>query len=101
MLDEFTRASLAIRVRRRHSSGDVLEVLTGLFLLCGIPAYIRSDNGPEFVSVAVRQWIAAVGARPAFIEPGSPWENGYTESFNARLRDETQYRPRALVSCSP
>ena len=54
----------------------------------GIPGYIRSDNGPEFVAEAVRRWIAAVGARTAFIEPGSPWENGYIESFNARLRDE-------------
>ena len=63
-------------------------MLTELFILRAIPAYIRSDNGPEFVAGAVRQWIAAVGARTAFIEPGSPWENGYIESFNARLRDE-------------
>ena len=62
-------------------------MLTDLFILRGIPAYI-SDNGPEFVAEAVRHWIAAVGARTAFIEPGSPWENGYIESFNARLRDE-------------
>ena len=66
----------------------VIDVLTDLFILRGIPAYIRSDNGPEFVAEAVRRWIAAVGARTAFIEPGSPWENGYIESFNARLRDE-------------
>ena len=63
-------------------------MLTDLFILRGIPAYICSDNGPEFVAEAVRYWIAAVGARTAFIEPGSPWENGYIESFNARLRDE-------------
>ena len=88
VLDEFTRESLAIRVRRRLSSTDVIEVLTDLFLQRGIPAYIRSDNGPEFVAAAVRQWIAGVGARTAYIEPGSPWENGYIESFNARLRDE-------------
>ena len=88
VLDEFTRESLAIRVRRKLSSADVLDVLTDLFILRGIPVYIRSDNGPEFVAEAVRQWIAAVGARTAFIEPGSPWENGYIESFNARLRDE-------------
>ena len=88
VLDEFTRESLAIRVRRKLSSTDVIDVLTDLFILRGIPAYIRSDNGPEFVAGAVRQWIAAVGARTAFIEPGSPWENGYIESFNARLRDE-------------
>ena len=80
--------SLAIRVRRKLSSTDVIDALTDLFILRGIPAYIRSDNGPEFVAEAVRGWIAAVGARTAFIEPGSPWENGYIESFNARLRDE-------------
>ncbi len=61
---------------------------TNLFILRGVPAYIRSDNGPEFVAEAVRKWIRAVGARTAYIEPGSPWENGYIESFNARLRDE-------------
>ena len=88
VLDEFTRESLAIRVRRKLSSIDVIDVLTDLFILRGIPAYVRSDNGPEFVAKAVRQWIAAVGARTAFIEPGSPWENGYIESFNARLPDE-------------
>ena len=88
VLDEFTRESLAIRVRRKLSSTDVIDVLTDLFILRGLPAYIRSDNGPEFVAEAVRRWIAAVGARTAFIEPGSPWENGYIESFNARLRDE-------------
>ena len=88
VLDEFTRESLAIRVRRKLSSVDVIDVLTDLFILRGIPAYIRSDNGLEFVAEAVRQWIAAVGVRTAFIEPGSPWENGNIESFNARLRDE-------------
>ena len=88
VLDEFTRESLAIRVRRKLSSTDVIDVLTDLFILRGIPAYVRSDNGPELVAEAVRRWITAVGARTAFIEPGSPWENGYIESFNARLRDE-------------
>ena len=88
VLDEFTRESLAIRLRRKLSSADVVDVLADLFILRGIPAYVRSDNGPEFVAGAVRQWIAAVGDRTAFIEPGSPWENGYIESFNARLRDE-------------
>ena len=88
VLDEFTREGLAIRVRRKLSSADVIDVLTDLFIVRGIPGYIRSDNGPEFVADAVRQWVAAVGARTAFIEPGSPWENGFIESFNARLRDE-------------
>ena len=63
-------------------------MLTDLFILRGIPAWIRSDNGPELVAEAVRRWITAVGAQTAIIEPGSPWENGYIESFNARLRDE-------------
>ena len=76
VLDEFTRESLVIRVQRKLSSTDVIDVLTDLFILRGIPAYVRSDNGPEFVAGAVRQWTAAVGARTGFIEPGSPWENG-------------------------
>ena len=88
VMDEFTRESLAIRVRRKLSSVDVIDVLTDLFILRGPPAFVRSDNGPEFVAEAVRKWIAAVGAKTAYIEPGSPWENGYIESFNARFRDE-------------
>src|SRR5262249_29869171 len=67
---------------------DVIDVLSDLFILRGIPAHIRSDNGPEFVAKAVQDWIAVVGAKTAYIERGSPWENGYIESFNARLRDE-------------
>ena len=88
ILDEFSRECLAIRVKRKLNSMDVIDALTDLFILRGAPAYIRSDNGPEFVAKAVRNWISAVGARTAFIEPGSPWENGYCESFNGRLRDE-------------
>ena len=88
ILDEHSRECLAVRVRRKQSSVDVIDVLTDLFILRGIPAFIRSDNGPEFVAEAVRNWISAVGAESAYIEPGSPWENGYVESFNARLRDE-------------
>ena len=88
ILDEFSRECLAIRVRRKLNSMDVIDVLTDLFILRGVTAYIRSDNGPEFVAQAVRDWIGAVGAKTAFIEPGSPWENGYCESFNGRLRDE-------------
>ena len=88
ILDEFTRECLAIRVKRRLNSMNVIDVLTDLFILRGVPTFIRSDNGPEFVAQAVRDWIAAVGAKTAFIEPGSPCENGYCESFNARLRDE-------------
>jgi transposase InsO family protein len=88
IIDEFTRESLAIRVARKLKATDVIEALGELFVSRGIPAHIRSDNGPEFVAVAFRQWIAAVGAKIAYIEPGSPWENGYCESFNGKLRDE-------------
>lgn len=85
--DEYSRECLAIRVKRKLNSTDVIDALTDLFILRGAPSYIRSDNGPECVAKAVRKWIAAVGAQTAYIEPGSPWENGYIESFNARLRD--------------
>ena len=88
VIDEFTRECLAIRVDRRLKSTDVIDVLSDLFILRGVPGHVRSDNGPEFIAKAVREWIAAVGARTAFIEPGSPWENGYCESFNSKLRDE-------------
>ena len=75
-------------MKRKLTSIDVIDVLTDLFIPRSVPAYIRSDNGPEFVAEAVRKWITAVGAKTAFIVPGSPWENGYIESFNARCRDE-------------
>ncbi|QZO02111.1 IS3 family transposase [Chenggangzhangella methanolivorans] len=88
VIDEFTRECIAIRIGRRLRSTDVIDVLSDLFVLRGAPGHIRSDNGPEFAAKAVREWIVAVGSRTAFIEPGSPWENGYCESFNARLRDE-------------
>ena len=88
IVDEFTRECLAIRVARKLNSTDVIDVMSDLFLLRGVPAHVRSDNGPEFVAEAVQKWIGAVGAKTAYITPGSPWENGYVESFNARLRDE-------------
>ena len=88
IVDEYTRECLAIRIDRRLKAIDVIDTLSDLFILRGVPGYIRSDNGPEFVAKAVREWIAAVGAKTAYIEPGSPWENGYIESFNARLWDE-------------
>src|SRR5256886_1125048 len=88
VLDEFTHECLAIRVARKLKAIDVIDVLSDLLILRGIPANIRSDNGPEFVAKAGQEWIAAVGAKTAYIERGSPWENGYIESFNARLRDE-------------
>lgn len=88
LIDEFSRECLAIRVDRRLRSTDVIDVLSDLFILRGVPDHIRSDNGPEFIAKAVREWIVAVGAKTAYIEPGSPWENGYCESFNSKLRDE-------------
>jgi transposase InsO family protein len=88
VVDEFTREALAIRVDRKLSSAEVIETLAELMLERGVPGHIRSDNGPEFVAQSVRNWIAAVGAKTAYIEPGSPWENGYVESFNSKLRDE-------------
>ncbi len=88
VVDEFSREALAIRVNRRLNSSDIIETLADLMLERGMPTHIRSDNGPEFVAKAVREWIAAVGANTAYIEPGSPWENGYVESFNSKLRDE-------------
>ena len=88
IIDEYSRECLAIRVDRKLNSGNVIDVLSDLFILRGIPSFIRSDNGPEFVAQAVQDWIKAVGAKTAYIEPGSPWENGYCESFNARFRDE-------------
>lgn len=95
IIDEFTHECLAIRVDRRLKSIDVIDVLSDLFILRGVPGHIRSDNGPEFVAKAVQKWITAVGAKTAYITPGSPWENhasrnwfAIIESFNARLRDE-------------
>ena len=88
VIDEFTQECLAIRINRKLKAVDVIDVLSDLFVLRGVPGHIRADNGPELVAKAVQEWIAAVGAKTAYIEPGSPWENGYSESFNARLRDE-------------
>jgi putative transposase len=88
IVDEFSHECLAIRIDRKLNSTAVIDVLSDLFILRGVPAYVRSDNGPEFVAKAVQDWIKAVGAKTAYITPGSPWENGFIESFNARLRDE-------------
>jgi len=88
LIDEFTRECLAIKVSRRLGSQQVIETLAELMLLRGVPEHIRSDNGPEFTAKALRAWLQAVGARTLYIEPGSPWENGYNESFNGKLRDE-------------
>lgn len=88
IIDEFTRECIAIRVNRRQKATDVIDVLSDLFILRGVPGHIRSDNGPEFIAKALRDWIVALGAKTAYIMPGSPWENGYCESFNSKLRDE-------------
>ena len=88
VIDEFSRECLAIVVARRLTADDVLQVLADLFVEHGPPDHIRSDNGPEFAAKAVRTWLGQVGVKTLFIEPGSPWENGYNESFNGKLRDE-------------
>ena len=88
IVDEYTRECLSIDVGRRLNSEHVLARLAELFVRRGVPEYIRSDNGPEFTAKAVRRWLPRVGVQTLFIEPGSPWENGYVESFNGKLRDE-------------
>ena len=88
VLDEYTRECLAIDVNQSIKGPEVVEVLRYLFAVRGTPAYIRSDNGPEFVSQAVQKWLQHAGVKTLFVAPGSPWENGYVESFNDKLRDE-------------
>jgi putative transposase len=88
IIDEYTRECLAILVKRQITAQDVIDVLFELFIFRGIPEHIRSDNGPEFTAKAVRKWLERLGVKTLFIEPGSPWENGYIESFNGKLRDE-------------
>ena len=88
LIEEFTRQCLAIEVRRRFCGREVIEVLSQAMLIHGVPEHIRSDNGPEMTSKVVRDWLQQVGSKTLFIEPGSPWENGYNESFNGKLRDE-------------
>jgi transposase InsO family protein len=88
VVDEYTREALAIRVARKLSSTDVIDVLADLFVGRGVPVHIRSDQGPEFIADTVKAWITGVGAKTAYIEKASPWENGYVESFNGKLRDE-------------
>ena len=88
IIDEYTRECLATLVARKIKSEDVLDQLFNLFVFRGIPEHIRSDNGPEFTARTVRQWLNRLGVKTLFIEPGSPWENGYIESFNGKMRDE-------------
>lgn len=88
IIDEFTRECHAIRVERKLNSKDVLDTLGELFVRHGPPEHIRSDNGPEFIATALREWLGRLNVNTLYIEPGSPWENGYCESFNSKLRDE-------------
>jgi transposase InsO family protein len=88
VIDEYSRECLAIDVARTITAEGVLERLSGLFALRDVPDHLRSDNGPEFTAQAVRKWLGRVGVKTLFIEPGSPWENGYVESFNGKLRDK-------------
>jgi len=88
VIDEYTRECLAIRVSRTIKNQDVIDTLFNLFVFRGIPEHIRSDNGPEFTARAIRKWLARLGVKTLYIEPGSPWENGYIESFNGKFRDE-------------
>jgi transposase InsO family protein len=88
IIDEYTRESLAIDMGRRLRSEDMLDRLTDLFIRRGVPDYIRSDNGSELTARIVCNWLADLGVKALFIEPGSPWQNGYCESFNGKLRDE-------------
>jgi putative transposase len=105
IIDEYTRECLAIDIGRKLNKEDVLDRLTSLFVCRGIPEHIRSDNGSEFTAKAVRSWLQRLGIKTLYIEPGSPWENGYIESFNGKLRDEllngeifdTLYEAKVLV----
>ena len=92
IVDEFTRECLAIELSRKLTSEDGLERLSDLFVREGVPDHIRSDNGSEFTAKRVREWLERVGVKSLSIEPGSPWENGYVESVNGKLRDELQAR---------
>jgi putative transposase len=88
IIDEYSRECLGLTVKRHITSQEVIDKLFELFILRGIPEHIRSDNGPEFTAKAIRKWLSRIGVTTLFIEPGSPWENGYIESFNGKLRDE-------------
>ena len=88
LIDEYTRECLTLTVARRINSFGVIETLADAMMSKGIPEHVRCDNGPEMVARALREWLAQLGTKPLSIEPGSPWENGYCESFNGKLRDE-------------
>jgi putative transposase len=105
IVDEYTRECLALVVARNLKAEDVLDVVAELIAVRGVPGHLRSDNGPEFVAQALRSWLERTGAQTLYIAPGSPWENGYAESFHSRLRDELlnveEFTSVAEVVCSP
>jgi transposase InsO family protein len=88
IVDEFTRECLTLKVDRSITSEDVIDTLAELFAMRGVPRAIRSDNGPEFIAQAIRKWLEKLKVETLYIAPGSPWENGYAESFHSKLRDE-------------
>lgn len=88
VIDEYTRECIAIKVGRNLNSEHVRDVLSELFVTRGVPEHVRSDNGPEFIATRLRLWFEKLELKPLFITPGSPWENGYCESFNGKMRDE-------------
>ena len=88
IIDEYTRECLALKVDRSITAEDIIDTLAELFAMRGVPRHIRSDNGPEFIAHAIRDWLGRTGVEALYIEPGAPWENGYAESFHSRLRDE-------------
>ena len=98
IIDEYTRECLKVYVSRRIRSSEVKECLEDLFIERGMPEYLRSDNGSEFIAQKVQEFLAKFGTRPTYIEPGSPWENGYVESFNGKMRESLPQRSEG-TSC--
>ena len=99
VVDEYTRECLSIEVERSITAKDVVAILAKLFLERGEPKFIRSDNGPEFIAKAVKGWLEVSGVKTLYIEPGSPWENAYSETFNSRFRDELLDREEFITMC--
>lgn len=98
IIDEYTHECLAVKIQRRLDHEDVQECLTELFCSRGVPVHLRSDNGPEFIANALREWLNKLSVKPLFIEPGSPWENGYVESFNGKMRESGLFYDHELLN---
>ena len=92
VVDEYTRQCLTIKVGRSIKSEDAIDTLAELFAMYGVPKRLRCDNGPEFISKAIKKWLSTIGVEVLYIEPGAPWQNGLCESFNGRLREEYMYQ---------